>query len=359
MLAWWGEFSQRPTVAHLMRAIERFNVRGGVQFAAAVTYFSVLAIVPILMLAFSVLGLFITVLRPESLVAIETWITDRLQPDDPLGGQLVSVITEALTNWASIGLVGLGLTMWIGSGWVGNIKRAVRVLMRTNVDDPGKQLILPLDVLANFAGLVGLLLGIAATFVAATTATSLGSWVGALVGIDGSLGWSLLLRLMSVVVALAAGTALFRLLFAWFSPVFVPARLAWIGSGLGAAGLLVLQALTGYLIGMFSRNLSAQLFGPLIVLMLFLNLFATLILLIAAWLATAVVSVPEPEATVVDPVLAEPVERRPGELQVSSAVAQRSLGAGLTVGYAVGAATGLGVGALLVGGLKALFGRRP
>ncbi|MGB4891697.1 MAG: hypothetical protein WBP09_08520, partial [Propionicimonas sp.] len=87
--------------------------------------------------------------------------------------------------------------------------------------------------------------------------------------------------------------------------------------------------------------------------------FATLILLIAAWLATAVVSVPEPEATVVDPVLAEPVERRPGELQVSSAVAQRSLGAGLTVGYAVGAATGLGVGALLVGGLKALFGRRP
>ncbi|MGB4270875.1 MAG: YhjD/YihY/BrkB family envelope integrity protein, partial [Propionicimonas sp.] len=125
MLAWWGEFSQRPTVAHLMRAIERFNVRGGVQFAAAVTYFSVLAIVPILMLAFSVLGLFITVLRPESLVAIETWITERLQPDDPLGGQLVSVITEALTNWASIGLVGLGLTMWIGSGWVGNIKRAV------------------------------------------------------------------------------------------------------------------------------------------------------------------------------------------------------------------------------------------
>lgn len=236
MLAWWGEFSQRPTVAHLMRAIERFNVRGGVQFAAAVTYFSVLAIVPILMLAFSVLGLFITVLRPESLVAIETWITERLQPDDPLGGQLVSVITEALTNWASIGLVGLGLTMWIGSGWVGNIKRAVRVLMRTNVDDPGKQLILPLDVLANFAGLVGLLLGIAATFVAATTATSLGSWVGALVGIDGSLGWSLLLRLMSVVVALAAGTALFRLLFAWFSPVFVPARLAWIGSGSAPPG---------------------------------------------------------------------------------------------------------------------------
>lgn len=357
MLQRWEEFSRRPMVAHLMRAIERFNFRSGTQLAAAVTYFSVLAIVPILMLAFSGLGLFITVIRPEALVAIEKWISDRLQPDDPLGGQLTMVITDALTNWASIGLVGLGLTMWIGSGWVGNIKRAVRVLMRTDVDNPGKQLILPLDVLANFAGLVGMLVGVAATFVAATTAAGLGTTVGGLMGIGDGRGWSLLVRLVSFVVALIAGTALFRLLYAWFSPVFVPARLAWVGSGLGAAGLLLLQALTGYLIRMFSRNLSAQLFGPIIILMLFLNLFATLILLIAAWLATAVVVEPEP-LPVVEQSVSEPVESRPGELFVSSTVAQRSLGVGLKTGYAVGAATGIGIGAVVVGGLKALFGKR-
>lgn len=357
MVQWWEEFSRRPMVAHLMRAIDRFNVRSGMQLAAAITYFSVLAIVPILMLAFSGLGLFITVIRPEELVAIEKWISDRLQPDDPLGGQLTAVITDALTNWASIGLVGLGLTMWIGSGWVGNIKRAIRVLMRTEVDNPGKQLIWPLDVLANFAGLVGMLVGVAATFAAATTASGLGTRVGALVGLSDGRGWSLVVRLISFVVALVAGAAFFRLLFAWFSPVFVPARLAWVGSTLGAAGLLVLQALTGYLIRMFSRNLTAQLFGPIIILMLFLNLFATLILLIAAWLATAVVVEAEPQP-VVEQAVSEPLETRPGALYVSSTVAQRSLGVGLKTGYAVGAATGIGIGAIIVGGLKALVGKR-
>ena len=71
MLQWWAEFSQKPFVAHLLRAVERFNVRGGIQLAAAVTYFSVLALVPILMLAFSALGLTLTVLRPEALGTIE------------------------------------------------------------------------------------------------------------------------------------------------------------------------------------------------------------------------------------------------------------------------------------------------
>ena len=54
-LAWWAEFSKRPFVAHILRTVERFNVRGGGQLAAAIAFFSVLSLVPILMLAFSAL----------------------------------------------------------------------------------------------------------------------------------------------------------------------------------------------------------------------------------------------------------------------------------------------------------------
>ena len=36
-------------VAHLLRAVDRFSSRLGNQFAAAITYFSVLAIVPVLL----------------------------------------------------------------------------------------------------------------------------------------------------------------------------------------------------------------------------------------------------------------------------------------------------------------------
>lgn len=354
MIDWWQKFSQRRLVAHLLRAIERFNVRGGAQFAAAIAYFSTLSLVPILMLAFSALGVTLTVFRPQALATMEQLITERLPPDDPLAGQIVEVITSALNNWAAIGLIGLGVAMWMGSGWFGNLKRAVRVLMRTDVDRPGKQLILPLDVLNNFGGLLFLLVGVGATFLASATASSLGSTVGESLGFGDSVGWSLVLRLVSLLVSLVAGTGLFWVLYAWFTPHPLTRHLHWIGSLIGSAGLLVLQLLASVLIGAFSRNLSAALFGPVIVLMLFLNLFATLILFIAAWLATD--RVVEPQVPAPEPVATSLPEPQPET--VSAAVAQRSMGVGLGAGYVIGTATGLGLGALIVGGLRALLTQR-
>jgi membrane protein len=131
-----------------------------------------------------------------------------------------------------------------------------------------------------------------------------------------------------------------------------------VGALVGASALVVLQSLAGLLVGLFSGNLSAGIFGSVIVLMLFLNLFATLILYVAAWLATG--RIPTPNAPVEVETVAEavPVETVPGELYVSSEVARRSLGIGLSTGYAVGAATGVGIGALLVAAIRAVFGRQ-
>ena len=108
----------------------------------------------------------------------------------------------------------------------------------------------------------------------------------------------------------------------------------------------------------FSDNAGFAVFGSTIVVMLFLNLFATLILYIAAWLATSEAPVPEPEPEPAPELPFEPVETMPGELYVSSTVARRSLGIGLGTGYTIGAAAGLGLGALIASGLRALFGRR-
>ena len=358
ILEWWERFSQRPFVAHLLRAVERFNVRGGVQLAAAITYFSVLSMVPILMMVFSVLGFTTTVFRPDLLVTIEDWINKNISTESDLGKGLHDTILGVLTNWAPFFGVGLLITMWVGSGWVGNLKRAVRLLMRVDVDNPGKQVIMPLDVLANFGGLIGILIGAVATFAASTVASTLGGTVGEWLGVGGSLGWTALIRLLGAVVSLAIGAAGFRLLLAWFSPTYVPTHLAWVGAGIGSAGLLMLQALAAYLFGAFSRNLGAAVFGSTIVLMLFLNLFATLILYIAAWLATSEQPAIEPEPEPVPELASGPVETKPGELYVSSDVARRSLGIGLGTGYTIGAATGLGIGALLISALRAVFPRR-
>ena len=48
--------AKRPMVAHLLRATERFNDRMGNQFGAAITYFSFLSLIPILMGAVAAAG---------------------------------------------------------------------------------------------------------------------------------------------------------------------------------------------------------------------------------------------------------------------------------------------------------------
>jgi membrane protein len=133
MAQWWQRFSQRPVVAHLLRAFDRFNVRGGGQFAAAVAYFSVLSIVPILMLAFSILGLSLTVLWPDALAGVQERVTSELVSYGDLGEKLVSVVTGALNNWAALGITGLAIALWSGATWMGNLKRAVQALMREAV----------------------------------------------------------------------------------------------------------------------------------------------------------------------------------------------------------------------------------
>ena len=378
MIAWWERFSKRTLVAHMLRAVERFNIRGGNQLAAAIAYHSVLSMVPILMLAFSALALTLTVLMPDALHSITRWIeealTEALGPvaADPgtaaepgvtesaenLTAQILAIIEAALTNWAAIGTVGLTIGFWFGSNWVGNLKRAVRLVMRSDVDNPGKLLPLPLDLLSNFAGLIGMFIGVAVTFIASSAASTLTEQAGRLLGLDADQGWSLLLRLIGLVVSFAAGTALFWLLFAWFTPESISVPHMWVGAGVGSAGLLVLQLGAGLLVQAFSRNLAAGVFGATIIVMIFLNLFATLILFIAAWLATEPEPEPEAEEAIVMTEPEEPVETKPGQLYVSAKVAEQSMGVGLKTGYLVGAATGLGLGALIVGGLRVLFRKR-
>jgi membrane protein len=353
MRTWWEEFSQRPTVAHLWRTVDRYNLRGGGQFAAAISYFSVLSLVPVLMLGFSALGLVLTVVFPASLGAIDAWLTENLQAYGDLGEVLLKVIAGSLSNWAAIGLVGLVIGLWTGANWIGNLKRAVRALMRDSYDNPPAALALPLELLVNFAGLLLVVAGVVLSGVSVIAATTLAQEVGDWLELSNSQGWTLAVRALSLILSLALGVLLFWWLFRWFALKPVPPKLLWIGALTGAMGLTVMLGLTGYLIAVFSRNLTASLFGPVIILMLFLNLFATLILYVAAWLATAAPVLPATESAPL-PSAEVDAEQKPavvGQPLVSAEVARRSMGVGLATGYTLGTVTGLGLGAVLAAAL--------
>jgi membrane protein len=283
------ELKQVPVVAHFLRMNTRYATRLGNQFAGAITYFSLLAMVPILMFAFSACGFTLTVLRPDLLERLQTEIMVQLQgaPED-LQVKLTGLIGGLLRNWASVGLVGLLSSIYSSAGWAGNLKSAVRAQTRPLFDMKERKHFILLEVLLNFSILLGLLAILAVTFALAVMATSLTSTIVDSLSLYEIPGIKVLLRLVGPILSAIAGWAMFVYLYVVLPEVKFPFRIIAWGAMFGSAGLFVLQYLTGFLMGKFSGNPAAAMFGSVIVLMLFFNLFARLNLYVAAWIATFV-----------------------------------------------------------------------
>ena len=89
---------------HLVRAGARYTERHGDHYAAAITYFSVLALVPLLMVAFAVAG-FVLRAQPELLDAAAG--RDHRGRAGALGDTLNDVIDQAIASAGTVGVFGL------------------------------------------------------------------------------------------------------------------------------------------------------------------------------------------------------------------------------------------------------------
>lgn len=351
MKQWLEALKARPVVAHLLRAMERFSSRLGSQFAAAITYFSVLSMIPVLMFAFAMLGMTVTVLRPDLLEQIHAAISAQFSSSSGLGETIKAAVDKALSSWGAVGAIGLVTALVSGAGWVANLKSAVRAQWRRDFDLVERKSNPVVEYLKNIGILLGLLVAVAATFAASSAATALAGTINDLLHLDSVPGGGVLLRLVPLLTSLIVGFGLFYFLYRVLPETKAEPRALVRGSLIGSVGLAVLQYATGALLGVFGGNAAAAAFGPVIVLMLFFNLFATLILVVAAWIATA--EEPAKAVIVPDP---QPELLPPSPRTVNEAVAKKAMGVGLGTGYVVGTATGLGLGAI-VAAVAGWFGR--
>ncbi len=347
---WLTRLKQKPWFAHLMRAIERYGARLGGGFAAAITYFSVLALVPIAMLAFSIIGFVLTNFRPDLIGTVVDAVTGSVGGIDPSTREtFVALVGGALRDYTSIGIVGLISALYSGAGWMGNLRNAVRAQWRPAFDlqDNGDNILK--KTVVNLVLLLGLILGMAVTFALASLSTSLSDTVVDALGLS-QVGWlSPVLRIAPIAVSVGAGWLVFMYLYAVLPETREPWPVVRRGALIGAIGLIVLQYLSTFLISRFAGNAAAGLFGPVIVVMLFFNLFAQLVLFVAAWIATAeheAVELPEVEQRVRFALTPEG-EAEPEATLVSREVAARTVRVGMGAGYVTGAATGVGLGAAL------------
>src|ERR1700758_2816970 len=120
---------------HAMRANDRYEESKGNFFAAGLTYYTIFALFPLLMVGFAVGG-FLLSRRPQLLKTIDDHILSSVS--GALGHQLVQLMDSAIDARASVGVIGLATAAWAGLGWISHLRAAVTEMWsEQQLDSPG------------------------------------------------------------------------------------------------------------------------------------------------------------------------------------------------------------------------------
>jgi membrane protein len=264
---------------HLARAGESYTGNHGDHYAAAVTYFSVLAVVPLLMVAFAVAAF---ALRHDQ--ALLRQVQDRIDAAAPrgMGDTLRTVVSQAITSGGTVGVGGLLGARYSGLGWMTNLREALSAQWGQRSVAPTLPRRLVVDLLA--------LLGLGAAVTLSMAVASAGGLIRPIlrfVGLADVAGLTPLVRLLVVLVGLSANALVLLWVIARLPREPVTWRSAAKAAVGGAVGLeIIKQVLVVYVVTITDSPAGAA-FGPIIGLLIFVFTVSRFILFLAAWAATA------------------------------------------------------------------------
>ncbi|WP_027500282.1 inner membrane protein YhjD [Rhodococcus sp. UNC363MFTsu5.1] len=316
----------RPWLDHLIRAGGRYQAQKGDYFAAGITYFSVFALFPLLMVAFAATG-FILVGHPELLTSIHDAVSKAMPGN--LGDQINQLIDAAIAARTTVGVIGLIVAAYSGLGWMANLREALSAMWDQRHPSSGF-LRTKLKDLAKLVGLVlALIISVGLSMIGegSTTGRVL-EWLG----ID-DIGWvGTLVRLLSSVLAVVATWALFVWVIARLPREPITLRSAAKAALFAAVGFEVFKRLGVIYLRAVTNGPAGSTFGPIIGLLVFIYFTARLVLFSTAWAATAHENevkafVPPPDPAIIE------VKQAPARgPTISEALALVGVGAAAAVG---------------------------
>lgn len=280
------KIQRRPMIAHLLRAAERFNDRLGNQFGAAITYFSFLSMIPILMVSFAAAG-FVLASHPTLLQDIFDKILANVS-DPTLAMTLKSTINTAVQQRTTVGLVGLLVALYSGINWMGNLREAIRAQSRDVWErTPQDQEKIWVKYFRDFISLIGLLFALIVTLSITSISGAAQQMIISMLYLD-SIEWlKPAWRSIGLAISIFANYLLFFWIF-WRLPRHRPRRKALIrGTFIAAIGFEVIKIIMTWTLPALVKSPSGAAFGSVLGLMAFFYFFARLTLFCAAWIATA------------------------------------------------------------------------
>ncbi len=319
----------------VMRAQERYNDTKGDFYAAGITYFTIFALFPLLMVGFAAGG-FVLASRPDLLAEVEDKIKSAVSGD--LGTQLISLMDSAISSRTSVGVIGLATAAWAGLGWMANLREALSQMWGLQRGEPPGFVKTKLsDLVALLSAFVAIVVTVGLTVLGnGTVMRNVLGWLG----IPDFAALGILLRIASLVVSLGISWLLFTWVIARLPRESVSFHSAARAGLLAAVAFEVFKQVASIYLGTVLKGPAGATFGPVLGLMVFAYVTARLILFATAWAATSP-----------DNLAAAPVGP-PDPAEITTRVEVHE---GIGVGGALAAA---GVGALGALGLSRLTRRR-
>lgn len=265
---------------HLARAIDRYVNNHGYHFAASITYFSVLSLLPLLMVLLAVAAFVLAghpMLLGELRLAIQSVVPGALVP------LVKTLVDNVIDHRVKLGIFGLIVGLYSGWNWMNALRDALTGMWDQRKPD------LPLlrTIVKDLIALGSLSVAIAISFGLTEAGGALGKWILALLGWSGY-GWAN--------VGLQVGTAVLALITDWL--VFcwvltklprepVPLRSAVRGAAGAAVAFEILKRGADLYLNALGNSPIGATFGSIIGLLVFVYLVSRVLILAAAWTATA------------------------------------------------------------------------
>jgi membrane protein len=318
----WGALRERHWwLDHAVRAGQAYKRNHGDYFAAAITYFSFLALFPTILLAVSITGY---VLKNDQSLQARLFANIEKNLPGSFGTTVRDAVQHAISARAGVGIVGLVGLAYTGLGWIANLRAAmVGVWGHTPARIPFVK-----AKLRDLLVLGGLGLGVVISVGLTAVGTSLADQVTNKLDLPGG---SWVVKVVGLLLPVLGDLLVFGWVLVRLPRVSVPRPILFRAALLASIGFEILKIIGTYYIARVSKSPALGIFGSVIGILVWIDLVSRYILFCTAWTAVAVR--PEPSAvTAVDVELPADAPVAPAPRITPVGVAAGLVGFGVALG---------------------------
>lgn len=286
---WARARRQHHWLDHLLRAWQRFQHNNGSQYAAAITYFSFLALFPLILLGVSVVGF---VLSSHQHLQTELFNTITSHLSGSFGDTVKKSIDGAIKARTGVGIVGLVGVLLSGLGWIGNLRAGIDAVWGVRP----KPVNFVRSRVANLLVLGGLGLGIVVSLGLSTVGVAVTDQLVNAVGAQHVTGVRYLVKAASIVLGLVGDMIIFGWVLVRLPRSVITGSIAVRGALLAAVGFEILKIVGTYTISKSAHSPTLGPFASILAVLIWIQLVVRYLLVCAAWMATAAEEAPGPLA---------------------------------------------------------------